>query len=329
MNKIYPICVIGGGSAGVMAVLRTVLNNDETLFFPGTKKDRKKSREKWVKKVENMPGHLEYTRGIQEPNLESLNWLAEGVFKKKFHWKKDLGVTSLVKTGDVFKVTDSEDQVYECKHVILCTGVTDVQPHIQESIRDILPFANKQTADYCLRCDGHHVFDKELAIIGETNSTAWVAIMLYERYRNTTVNILTNGKKVEFSDETSKLLEAYKIEVHDEEIMQILGDVRSGSLDGFVLSEGKNISAEICFISLGMIVYNELAIAAGAEVDQRGFVLTNPKGETNIDGLYIAGDLRAGLKKQIYTAWDSAVDAADDINAKIRRENRKKVLELN
>ncbi len=329
MSKKYPICVIGGGSAGVMAVLRTVLNNDETLFFPGTKRDRKRSREKWVKKVENMPGHLEYTRGIQEPNLESLNWLEQGVFKEKFHWKKDLGVNSLEKHQDYFEVTDSEGQTYKCESVILCTGVTDVQPHIQESIRDILPFANKQTADYCLRCDGHHVYGKELAIIGESNSTAWVAIMLYERYKNPSINIITNGKKSEFSEETRKLLKAYKIETHEEEIMQILGDVRSGSLDGFVLAEGKNISAEICFISLGMIVYNELAIAVGAEVDQRGFVLTNSKGETNVKGLYIAGDLRANLKKQIYTAWDSAVDAADDINAKIRRENRKKVLELN
>ena len=36
MNEsVYPIAVIGGGAAGVMAVLRTVLNNDQCLFFPG------------------------------------------------------------------------------------------------------------------------------------------------------------------------------------------------------------------------------------------------------------------------------------------------------
>jgi len=328
MNKKYPICVIGGGSAGVMAVLRTVLNNDETIFFPGTPKDRKKSREMWVKKVENMPGHLEYKRGIEQPNKESLKWLAEGVFKDKFHWKKSLGVTSISKENNTFQVLDSSGETHECDYVILCTGVTDVQPHIQDSIKDILPYANKQTADYCLRCDGHHVFGKELSIIGDSNSAAWVAIMLYERYKNPSIHILTNGKTIQFSEESKKLLEIYKIDVHEEEIMQILGEVKTGTLEGFVLDQGKHISTEICFISLGMIVYNELAIGLGAEVDQRGFVLTNIKGETNVEGLYIAGDLRANLKKQIYTAWDSAVDAADDINLKIRRENRKKVLEL-
>ena len=71
-----------------------------------------------------------------------------------------------------------------------------------------------------------------------------------------------------------------------------------------------------------MIVYNELAKGLGAKTDERGFVVTNNRGETNIPKLYAAGDLRAGIKKQIYTAWDSAVDACDDINTKIRRENR-------
>lgn len=54
-EKIYPVAVIGGGSAGVMAALRCVLNNDEVLFFPGAPKDKKKSRAMWVRKIENMP----------------------------------------------------------------------------------------------------------------------------------------------------------------------------------------------------------------------------------------------------------------------------------
>ena len=82
MSKVYPIAVIGGGSAGVMATLRSVLNNDETILFPGSAKDKKKSRGFWVSKVENMPGHLEYKKGIEQPNLESLKWLSEGEFKE-------------------------------------------------------------------------------------------------------------------------------------------------------------------------------------------------------------------------------------------------------
>ncbi len=324
---IYSTCVIGGGSAGVMAVLRSVLNNDNTLFFPGTKLHRKRSREFWVRKVENMPGHLDYTRGIDQPNKESLKWLEEGLFKDKFHWKKQRGVVDIKKEENNFIITDSEGEVYKAQHVILCTGVMDVQPHIKESIKDILPFANKQTADYCLRCDGHHILNKEVAIIGHTESTAWVSVMLYERYKVPNMMILTNGEKPEFSEDLLKLLSLYKIDVFEEPIEQVLGDKKSGQLDGFILCCGTSVHAQMCFISLGMIVYNELAKSVGAEVDERGFVLTNSKGETNIPNFYVAGDLRAGVKKQIYTAWDTAVDSADDINAKIRRDKRQRLLD--
>ena len=43
---------------------------------------------------------------------------------------------------------------------------------------------------------------------------------------------------------------------------------------------------------------------------------------TSVDGVYVAGDLRANTKKQIYTAWDTAVDAADAFNAKLRALSR-------
>lgn len=60
--KIYDIAVIGGGSAGTMAMQRAVLNNDECLFFPGNAKNKKRSRAFWVSKVENMPAHFNYKK---------------------------------------------------------------------------------------------------------------------------------------------------------------------------------------------------------------------------------------------------------------------------
>lgn len=92
-DKIFPVCVIGGGSAGTMAVLRTVLHNDDCLFFPGSPKDKKKSRALWVRKVENVPAHHQYKRGIEEPNAETIKWILESDFKDKLHLQKNKGVT--------------------------------------------------------------------------------------------------------------------------------------------------------------------------------------------------------------------------------------------
>lgn len=324
-NKIYPVCVIGGGSAGTMAVLRTILNNDECLFFPGSPKDKKKSRALWVRKVENVPAHLSYKRGIEEPNAETLKWIAESPFKDNLHIHKNTGIVSIRKENDLFILTDSKKHEHKAQYVILCTGVMDVQPEIKGSIETVFDYANAQTIDYCLICDGHHVFDKQASVLGHGNGAAWITIMLYERYRPHNMTIFTNGKKAEFQDDTKKIIAAYDIKIREEIIADISGEEKGKILKGFVLENGEIVPTDICFISLGMIVYNELAKQLGAELDERGFVKADESGLTSIPGLYVAGDLKANTKKQIYTAWDHAVNSANAINLKLRVARRPKI----
>ena len=313
-----------------MAVLRSVLNNDETLFFPGTPKNKKRSRALWVAKVENVPGHLEYKKGIEDPNRESLKWLSEGEFKEKFHWMKNRGVTELTKNeDDLFEIKDSKGESYLAQYVVLCTGMMDVQPHITGNTEAIFPFANAQILDYCLRCDGHHVLGRDTVVIGHGNGAAWVATMLYERYETPSMTVLTHGEKPQFDDEVTKLMKLYGIEVKTEVIVGFDGDssAKNTRLDALIFEDGSKLKAQMGFISLGSIVYNELAKSLGAEVDGRGFVVTDAKGHSSVQGLYVAGDLRANIKKQIYTAWDTAVDSLDAINAILRRQKRQKLLE--
>ncbi len=322
-DKIYPVAIVGGGSAGTMATLRSVLNNDETLFFPGTAQDKKRSRALWVARVENVPGHLNYKKGIEQPNRESLTWLSQGEFKDKLHWKKNIGIGAIEKTSDgLFKLTDSKNDQWLARYVVIATGVMDVQPIINGEIEDIFPYANAQTIDYCLRCDGHHVLGKKTAVIGHTNSAAWVAVMLYERYRTPKMSILTHSEKSQIDGDVLELCRKYGIEIVEGEILSVLGENNGKTLQGFQLAGGGVHACEWAFVSLGMLVYNELAKSLGCELDERGFVKADSKGMTNVDGVYVAGDLRANVKKQIYTAWDTAVDAADAINARLRQYAR-------
>jgi len=325
-SEVYPVAIIGGGSAGTMAALRTVLNNQTCILFPGSGKDKKKSRAFWVAKVENVPGHTRYKKGIEEPNKETLDWMSESKFKANFIWKKNRGIRKIEKDGDLFILTDDKDQKYKAEYVILSTGLMDIQPHIGGDFKLILPFANMQTIDYCLRCDGHHTFEKNTSVIGHNSGAAWVAIMLYERYKNPSMKILTNGEKPGFDETVSKLIDLYGIEVFEQEIEGVVGKPEEGKLEGFILKGGKQVVTEFAFVSLGMMVYNQLATNLGADVDDRGFVLTDSNGETSVAGLYVAGDLRAGGKKQIYTAWDQAVDTVDAIDARIRRNHREILL---
>jgi len=323
-DYVYPICVIGGGAAGVMATLRCVLNNDETILFPGNKHHRRRSRAFWVSKVENMPGYLHYSKGIDHPNRDTLNWLINSEFKEKFHYHKNLGAKSITKLkSGLFEIVDDNDVKYLSQYVILCTGVMDVQPKINGTIKPILPFANVQLADYCLRCDGHHVFQKDTSIIFDGNDGgAWVSIMLMERYNCPSMSLISNGAKINISEKVMSLLNKHNVSIIDKEIIEVNGKAKDHHLESFVFKDESVLKTDICFISLGMIVYNDLAKNLSASLDDRGFVITNEKGLTSVENFFVAGDLRAGIKKQIYTAWDSAVDSADQINSMIRMSNR-------
>ena len=124
----------------------------------------------------------------------------------------------------------------------------DVQPLIGGEIAPIFPYANAQIADYCLRCDGHHVLGKDTTIIGHGVGAAWVAIMLYERYQTPSMTILTHGEKPEFSEETIKLIDLYGIKVFEEEVVEIVGDIKEPKLEGFKLANGEVIPSQFNLI---------------------------------------------------------------------------------
>jgi thioredoxin reductase (NADPH) len=198
----------------------------------------------------------------------------------------------------------------------------DVQPVIKGTIETVFDYANSQTIDYCIICDGHHVFQKKTSIIGHGNGAAWIAILLHERYSPPELTIMTNGQEPEFQEDTLKLLKLYNIRVIKETIKEIQGEEKGRILKGFVFEDGNIIQSEMCFVALGMIVYNELAKELGADLDERGFVKADEAGLTNVSHLYVAGDLKANTKKQIYTSWDNAVNSANAINLKLRQMKR-------
>jgi len=322
-NLVHSVAIIGGGSAGTMAALRTVLNNDDCIMFPGNAKHRKKSRAFWVAKVENIPDYAHYKKGIVEPNKHTIEWIHQSPFKDNLTLMKNLGIDSIEKlpTG-LFKLIDNKGNEHLAKYLIVCTGVMDVQPTINGSIDAILPYANIQLVDYCLRCDGHHCHGKNTGVIGHTSDAAWVAIMLSERYSCPSMTIYTHGERPLFDERTTELIKLYNIQINEKKIIEVLGNPKENLLTGYEFADGTISKVEFSFVSLGMLVYNQLAVDLGATVDERGFVITDSKGKTSVDGVFVAGDLRAGIKKQIYTAWDSAVDSADSINNLLRQERR-------
>ena len=66
------------------------------------------------------------------------------------------------------------------------------------------------------------------------------------------------------------------------------------------------------FIHIGSLPTNDLAKKAGIELDERGYIVVNKKNETNLPGVYAAGDI-TGSEDQLAIVVGAGVNAA--INA--------------
>jgi thioredoxin reductase (NADPH) len=313
-DVVHEIVIIGAGAAGTMATKRAVLNNNEVLLFAGAKQERRRSRGNWVRKVDNIPGLEKYERTVLQLRNEALLDLLNSSLASNLYLVED-SVVSITKEHDYFKLTDSAGRSYLGRFVVLATGIMDEQPHIQGSIRPILPYANGQTVAYCLLCDGHRCQNKKTVVIGYGNEAANAAMLLSDRYQPQGVTLLTNGAKPRWNPELAIKLEGKQIKVIEDPIAELMGN--DLKLEGILFESGKKLEAQMGFVLLGIRPNNALALQLGAEVDARGLVCSDEKGETSIPGLFVAGDLRANSSKQIYTAWQQAVDVIQTISRRI------------
>lgn len=323
----YDVVVVGSGAAGSMAALRAVLNNDKVLFVIGAKQEQRRSRGTWVPELSNLPMFSEIKRPMFHFRNQIIDYVKASPQRNKLFVLED-SILNIVRMDaeNEFLVMDSTGTAYRSQTVILVTGMMDEQPQIQGSIQPIFKFANTQQIIYCLLCDGHLSVGKNaVAVIGHTSSAANNAIILAERYAPPQLSILTNGEKATWDAQQQKLLDLYQVKVYEPAILEI-ADAETEILSHFALADKTQVPAELAVVSLGVRVNNELAKKLGAQLDDKGFVITDEKGQSSVPNLFIAGDLRANTMKQVYSGWYTAVLAANAANEKIRLSHREKLL---
>ncbi len=366
MSK-FDLIVVGGGIAGSAAALRAAqYEHIRVGWLLGDRITTKRSRSQWVANIDNMIGiHDGIVRAKLARSLRGAEFadarsaLADGhehiaardivrntVDRVKESYSDRVTLIKSAATeasaADGGFVLRAEEEEYRARFVVLATGVMDRQPLINrdeggEAIADaswIFPYANRETVLYCIRCEGHLTSGIPTAVLGHGEGAAQLAMMLHERYQSA-CSVLTNGEAASWSDDSSRLLQAYGIAVRPEPITGV--DGAKGDLQAFVLEGGARIEVRFGLVALGLHrVYNDLARQLGAEladpgapVDER-HVLIDARGATTTPGLFAVGDMvkRADepVMKQIYTAQEYAVRAIDAIDAQIRTDRRRVTL---
>ena len=160
---------------------------------------------------------------------------------------------------------------------------------------------------YCATCDGPFFKDKEVCVIGGSDSAAKEALFLAQNTKK--VYIIYRREEIRAEPINKKrVYENKKIEIiTNTNVVEIKGENKVKSV---IFDNGKEFEIEGVFIEIGAIPNSDIAKRIGVKTDDKGEILINRKSETNIPGVFAAGDVADAPFKQAITGVSEGVIAA-------------------
>jgi len=299
-SDVREVIVIGGAAAGYTAALYAARANMNPLVIEGVN---------WggqlmiTSDVENYPG---YAGGVLGPEM-----------MQDFRKQAERFGAEFV-TDDVTKVDFSErpfrvwvgDDEYRAESVIVATGANARQLGL-ESERSL----QGRGASYCAVCDAAFFRDKTVVVVGGGDSAMEEATFLAKFASKV---LLVHRRDVFRASQimTDRAKATEKIEfVLDSVVEEVIGD---GVVTGVVVrnvktDERTELPADGLFVAIGHDPNTELFTGQLDMDPETGYLITKGKStETNIPGVFAAGDVQDDVYRQAVTAAGSGCMAALD-----------------
>lgn len=301
MEKIYDLLVIGAGPAGLSTGIYAGRAKLNTLIIEKAEFGGQVNK---TYDISNYPG----ARNSNGPKLmEEMRVQAED-FGVSF---MSAEVKDVSLDGDVKTIKTDRGEV-KARAVVIATGASPRKL----GFKGEQEFTGRGVA-YCSTCDGQFFEGLEVFVIGAGFAAAEEAIFLTKFATKVTVI----AREPEFTCAKSiadKVLAHPKIEVKfNTEILEASGtemvnyakfiDNKTG--ETFEYHAKEEDGAFGIFVFVGYAPQSEL-FRNTVEVDRAGYIVTNENMETNIKGVYAAGDLRPKQLRQIVTAVADGAIAA-------------------
>lgn len=280
----YDAIIVGGGPAGLSAALILGRCRRRVVLFDTRQPRNARSRGL----------HCFLTReGIQP--LDLLEIAREQLKPYAIEMRETL-VVACACERDGFRVTLEDGSKLRSRKLLLATGVVDRVPQIagMENFYGTSVF-------HCPFCDGWEMRDQPLAAYGRGPGGAGLAISLLTWSRD--VVLCTDGM-ARLSAADRERLSRRGIEVRAQRIARLEGT--GGVLERIVFQTGDALPRRGMFFSTGQQQACALANQLGCHFSLKGAVRANHREETNVPGLYVAGDASRDVQLAIVAAAEGA-----------------------
>ena len=263
--------------------------------------------------VENYPGFIRLTgTELADKIREHAQSYPEVTLKEE---KAEL----VERQGNLFKVKTSES-TYNGKTILFATGTKWKKLEVPGA----LEYENKGVA-YCSLCDAPFYKNKIVAVVGGSDSAVKDAMVVAEHAKK--VYIIYRGEKIRPEPiNYERIMKNKKIEIiNNTNVTEIKG---KQFVERVVLDKHYNGSNELelqgVFVAIGHIIISELAKSIGVKTNEKGEIILDHKtSETNIPGVFAAGDVTDKPFKQLITGVADGCTAAFSAYEYISKNNLK------
>jgi len=284
----YDVIIIGSGPAGLTAGIYTTRDRLKTLIIAGTNWG---GQLQLTTLIENFPG---FPDGIQGPDLMSaMRKQVEGFGAEIV--ESDFSEGNFSKSPFIITAGGKE---YVGRSIIIATG-TDTQwlgvPGEKEKIG--------RGISACAPCDAPFFKNKKVIVVGGGNAAMEEALILANFAKE--VNVLC--RKESFTKPSEMMIEKVKNNpkikaIYNSEITEILGESK---VEGVKLKDNRThkiseMPIDGVFVAIRRAPNSEKF--KGIEKDEQGYIKVHEFVKTNVDGIFVAGDVHNKNYQQAITA---------------------------
>ena len=293
------LLIIGAGAAGLAAGIYSARYGLKTLILEEKVTGGLTATAPFI---ENYPGFIK----IQ--GLELMDKIAEHAEEFGVEVEEVIKITDIKVEGPLnIVVTDDEGMLYKGKACIIATG-TD---HRKLNVPGETELFGKGVS-YCSTCDGPIFKNRKVAVVGGGNNACISAIYLDDSLKAQVSLVHRRDELRAEKPLREDIIENQKITKYwNSTIQEIKGEdkVEAVVLKNSKTNELEEVKIDGVFINIGELPRNELAKILNLELDDYGYIYVNRKQETNIKGIYAAGDITGGILQTCIAVGEGATAA--------------------